>query len=231
MQFDIITIFPRIFDSYFNESILKRAQKKKKIKIKIHDLRDYTDDKHKTVDDKPYGGGPGMLMKIEPVYKALQTLKKIKNSSRQAFKPSSIQTILFTPTGKPFNQALARKLSKFNRIIMLCPRYEGHDARIEKLVNEKISIGDYILTGAEIPAMVLVDSITRLIPGVIKEESLKEESFASIKIKNFKLKIEGEHPHYTRPEKFQGMRVPKVLLSGNHAKISDWRQKHSKIKK
>lgn len=215
-NFNIITIFPRMFDSYFNESILKRAQKNKKIKIKIHDLRKYTNDKHKTVDDKPYGGGPGMIMKVEPVYKALRALKKTKKQCNNV-------TILFTPTGKKFDQKTAHRLSKYDNITMICPRYEGHDARIEKLVDEKISIGDYILTGGEIPAMILVDTITRLIPGVIKKESLKEESFSSPKINS-------EYPQYTRPEKFLNMRVPNILLSGNHAKIQDWKQKHSKTK-
>ena len=224
MLFNIITIFPRIFDSYFNESILKRAQKNKKIKIKIHDLRRYTNDKHKTVDDKPYGGGPGMIMKVEPVYKALRALKKTKKQyNNVTMKQCNNVTILFTPTGKTFNQAMARRLSKYNNITMVCPRYEGHDARIEKLVDEKISIGDYILTGGEIPAMILVDTITRLIPGVIKKESLKEESFSSPKINS-------EYPQYTRPEKFLNMRVPNILLSGNHAKIQEWKKKNSKTK-
>ncbi|MBU4512829.1 tRNA (guanosine(37)-N1)-methyltransferase TrmD [Patescibacteria group bacterium] len=216
MKFDIITIFPKIFDSYFNESIIKRAQKKKKIKIKAHDLRDYTTDKHKTVDDKPYGGGVGMVMKVEPVYRALRAIKKAK-------KQKSNRTILFTPAGKTFNQNMARRLTKYKRITMVCPRYEGHDARIEKLVDEKISIGDYILTGGEIPAMIVVDAVTRLLPGVLgKDESIKDESFSQ----------EGyiEYPQYTRPENFKNMKAPKVLLSGHHKKIAEWKDGCSKNK-
>ena len=265
MTFNIITIFPRIFDAYFNESIIKRAQKNKLIKIKILDLRKYAKDKHHTVDDKPYGGGPGMLMKVEPVYKALQALKKARKQESKKAKKQTIKqynpptedlpkgdniTILFTPTGKKFDQNMTRKLAKYDKITMLCPRYEGHDARIEKLVDEKISIGNYILTGGELPAMILVDSITRLIPGVIKRESLKQESFSSLKIsaksgsasgrKNYLQKfqpevdqplagkINNEYPQYTRPEEFMKMRVPKILLSGNHAKIKDWKKKNSK---
>jgi len=246
MTFEIITIFPNIFNSYFSESIIKRAQKNKKIKIKIHDLRKYTTDKHKTIDDKPYGGGVGMIMKVEPAYKALQKIgsKKltpefIRGVKKQMSHPSRHQfiggertrIILFTPTGKTFDQKTARRLAKYDQLIMLCPRYEGHDARIEKLVDEKISIGDYVLTGGEIPAMILVDSITRLIPGVINKESLKQESFSTLKTKNLKLKIEKEYPQYTRPEKFQDTKVPKILLSGNHKKIQEWKQKNSKIKK
>ncbi|NQU78092.1 tRNA (guanosine(37)-N1)-methyltransferase TrmD [Candidatus Falkowbacteria bacterium] len=227
MKFDIITIFPQIFNSYFNESILKRAQKKKKIKIKIHDLRKFTTDKHKTIDDKPYGGGVGMIMKVEPVYKALQSLKKTKKQSfdkAQDRKNKKTKTILFTPTGKTFNQSIARRLSKYDSITMICPRYEGHDARIEKLVDEKISIGDYVLTGGEIPAMIVTDAITRLLPGVLgKDSSSQEESFSK---PNYL-----EYSQYTRPEEFQGMKVPKILLSGNHAKIQEWKNKNSKIKK
>ncbi len=217
MQFDIITIFPQIFDSYFQTSILKRAQKKKIIKIKIHDLRFWTKDKHKTVDDTPYGGGPGMILKIEPIYKALKFLNKTKKKKQKI--------ILLTPKGQKFDQKMAHQLSRLDKIIFICGRYEGVDARVEKLVDKKISVGDYVLTGGELPAMILVDTITRLLPGAINKESLKEETFSqSI--------INSEYPQYTRPEVFtyktksakvRKLKVPKVLLSGNHKKITEWK--------
>ncbi|MFZ5559744.1 MAG: tRNA (guanosine(37)-N1)-methyltransferase TrmD [Patescibacteria group bacterium] len=209
MRFDIITIFPKIFDSYFNESIIKRAQRKGLIKIKIHNLRDYTSDKHKTVDDKPYGGGPGMILKIEPIYKAIQKIKKphFAKASRGGAK-----IILFSPRGKKFDQKMAKRFSRLDRLIMICGRYEGVDERVAKYIaDEEISIGDYVLTGGEIPAMIVVDAVSRFIPGVLgKHESLEE--------------IKGSYPVYTRPEKFGKWRVPKVLLSGNHKKIERWRK-------
>lgn len=217
MQFDIITIFPHIFDSYFQTSILKRAQDKKLIKIKIHDLRFWTKDKHKTVDDTPYGGGPGMILKIEPIYKALKFLNKKKSKK--------IKIILLTPQGQKFDQKMASKFSKLDKLIFICGRYEGIDARVEKFVDKKISIGDYVLTGGELPAMIIIDAVTRLLPGVINKESLIEESFNQSTI-NF------EHPQYTRPEvftyktksaKIKKLKVPKVLLSGNHKEITEWR--------
>jgi tRNA (guanine37-N1)-methyltransferase len=227
MQFDIITIFPNIFDCYFNESIIKRAQAKKLVKINIRNLRDYTNDKHQTVDDRPYGGGPGMILMIEPIYKAVTALKK-RNKKRRI--------ILLSAKGKKFNQKMAQKFSKLDQLILICGRYEGVDERVAKYVaDEEISIGDYILTGGEVPAMVIVDAVTRLVPGVISQESLKEESFSDarysksdFKIKNCKSKIIKEYPQYTRPENFRGWRVPQVLLSGNHQKIEEWRKKQMK---
>jgi len=247
IKFDIITIFPDIFKSYFNESIIKRAQKKKIVKINIHNLRDYTKDKHKTVDDSPYGGGPGMVMKIEPIYRAVNALKKRKTkpACRQS-RNAKCKTILFSPKGKKFDQKMAKRFSKLDRIIMICGRYEGVDERVAKyIIDEEISIGDYVLTGGEIPAMIVLDAVTRLIPGVIALESLEEESFSSLKIENClpaknhalpvgrlvqagKLKVSYEYPQYTRPEKFLKWRVPKVLLSGNHKKIKEWKEKHMK---
>jgi len=220
IKFDIITIFPKIFDSYFNESIIKRAQKRKLIKINIHNLRDFTNDKHKTVDDKPYGGGFGMVLMVEPIYKAV---KKINPAGRG--KKSKI--ILLSAKGKKFNQKMAQKFSKLDQIIIISGRYEGVDERVAKYIaDEEISIGDYILTGGEIPAMVLVDTIARLIPGTIADGSLEEESFT----KNDKYK---EYPHYTRPEKIKingkERRTPKIFISGNHKKIKDWQDKHSKF--
>lgn len=212
MIFDIITIFPNIFTSYFNESIIKRAQQTKLIKINIHNLRDYTTDKHKTVDDKPYGGGPGMVMMVEPIFKAVKALKKKHRTSNIEQK-----IILFSPKGKKFDQKMAKRFSKLERLIMICGRYEGVDERIAKYIaDEEISVGEYVLTGGEIPAMIVVDAVSRLIPGVLgKGESLEE--------------IKGSYPVYTRPENFKGWRVPKILLSGNHKKIEEWREKYKKL--
>jgi len=233
MKFDIITIFPEIFKSYFSESIIKRAQKKELIKIKIHNLRDYTNDKHKTVDDKPYGGGPGMIFKIEPIYKAICSILKnfkfqisnFKSNSKSKFSKSKIRIILFSPKGKKFDQKMAKGFSRLDRLIMICGRYEGVDGRVAKYIaDEEISVGDYVLTGGEIPAMIVVDAVSRFIPDVLgKHESLEE--------------IKGSYPVYTRPPKFSPKRkfrrarpeawqVPKVLLSGNHKKIEEWRKKH-----
>ena len=238
MQFDILTIFPGIFDSYFNESIIGRAQKKKIIQIDVHDLRKWTVDKHKTVDDTPYGGGAGMVLKIEPIFKALRALNKSQfpNPNFQINPKSKIpiikkqtektRIILFSAKGKVFTQKDARRLAKYDRLILICGRYEGVDERVaEKLADEEISVGEYVLTGGEIPAMILVDSTSRLIPGVLgNKDSLKEESFV-----NCKLKIENsdvEYPQYTKPENFHGWRAPKILLSGHHEKIEKWRKEN-----
>jgi tRNA (guanine37-N1)-methyltransferase len=220
MRFDIITIFPNIFDSYFNESIIKRAQAKKLVKINIHNLRDYTNDKHKTVDDKPYGGGPGMVMMAEPIYKVISKLKNSKLKTK---------VILFSAKGKKFDQKMAKRFSKLDRLIMICGRYEGVDERVAKYIaDEEVSVGDYVLTGGEIPVMIVIDAVTRLIPGVIAKESLKEESFSFAKEKALR-EENYEYPQYTRPESIliNGKKriVPKVLLSGNHKKIEEWRKK------
>lgn len=227
MKFDIITIFPKIFDSYFSESILKRAQEKRLIKISAHNLRDFTIDKHHKVDDKPYGGGPGMVMKVEPIYRAVQ---KIKNDERGK-KGKKIQTILFSTRGKKLDSKTAKRLSKYDQLILICGRYEGVDERVAKYVaDEEVSIGDYVLSGGELPAMVLVEAVSRYLPGVLgKYESLED--------------IKGYYPVYTRPEVFElrsgktvkkdkrreksrGVwRVPKVLTSGHHKKIESWRSR------
>lgn len=208
MRFDILTIFPQIFDSYFSESIIKRAKKKKLVNIKIHNIRDFAKDKHKTVDDKPYGGGPGMILKIEPLWRCLKSIKKSKRS----------KVIILNPGGKTFNQGIAKNLSKFDQLILICGRYEGFDERIKNFVDLEISIGDYVLTGGEIPAMVIVDVVSRLIPGVLgNKNSTEDESFS----KDDYI----EYPQYTRPANFKGMKVPKVLLSGDHEKIRKWREK------
>lgn len=227
MNFYIITIFPKIFDSYFGESIIARARKNKIIDIKIHNLRDYAKDKHKTVDDTPYGGGAGMVLKIEPIFDCLRFIKsKIKNpafTKASAGKQNSkTRIILFSAKGKGYTQADAKRLAKYENIIMICGRYEGVDERAAKyLADEEISIGDYVLTGGEVPAMAVVDSISRLIPGVLgNAESSKDESFSK---KNYL-----EYPQYTKPAEFRRWKVPEVLLSGNHEEIEKWRKKNSK---
>jgi len=227
MIFDIITLFPEIFENYFNTSIIKRAQKKF-IKIKIHNLRRWATDKHKIVDDKPYGGGPGMILKADIIRKAIETLRKSKSKNEK------VKIILLAPDGKQFNQKIAYQYPKLDRIILICGHYEGVDARVEKFIDEKISVGPYILTGGELPAMIIVDAVTRLIPGVIRKESLDEETFSIYKETK---KMSSEYPQYTRPavltykDKFGRLKklsVPKVLLSGNHQKIKEWKSKYIK---
>jgi len=230
MTFDVITIFPNLFSSFLNESLIARAQKKQLIKIKIHNLREWTKDRHKTVDDRPFGGGLGMVLKIEPIYKAVKEIKqKTKNlpAGRQG-KKQKTKTILFTPRGKKFNQKMAYQLSRLNQIIMICGRYEGVDERVAKHIADlELSIGDYDLMGGELPAMIVMETVARLIPGVLgKPELLKERV---TKEKGFI-----EYPQYTRPEVFESKRgvkwlVPKVLLSGHHQKIEEWRKKHGKV--
>ncbi len=221
IQFDIITIFPKIFDSYLKESFIKKAQEEGKIKIGIHDLRKFAKDRHKSVDDRPYGGGLGMVLKVEPISKAVNALRKQKTKSKKQ------KIILFTPRGKKFDQKTAYNFSKLDRIIMICGRYEGVDERVaEHIADVELSIGDYDLMGGELPAMIIVETISRLLPGVLgkpqflKERITKEKGFV-------------EYPQYTRPEVFQvkkgvKWRVPKVLLSGNHKKIGEWRKKYGK---
>jgi tRNA (guanine37-N1)-methyltransferase len=218
MRIDILTLFPEMFKGPFDESIIQRAQKKGLVEIKIHNLRKWAVDKRGTVDDRPYGGGTGMILMIEPIYKALG---KLKNS-----KPKT-KVILLDPRGKVFNQKIARKLSKEKHLIFICGHYEGVDERVkEHLADEVISIGDYILTGGELPAMVITDAVVRLLPGVLeKPEATKFESFSNLKIGKLKIGSLLEYPQYTRPENFLGWKVPKILLSGNHQKIAEWRKK------
>lgn len=222
IQFDIITIFPEIFDSYLKESLIARGRKKKLIKINVHNLRKWTKDRHRTVDDRPFGGGLGMVLKIEPIYRAVQSLKQ----KTQNKKPKT-KIILFTPRGKKFNQKIAYQLSKMDKIIMICGRYEGVDERVAKHVSDmELSIGEYDLMGGELPAMVVLETVSRLVPGVLGKEALLKERIT-------KEKTFIEYPHYTRPEIFQSQQgvkwqVPKVLLSGHHKKIGEWRQKRQK---
>jgi len=210
-DFHIISAFPNILDSYFSDSILKRAQKSKLIKIINHDIRKFTKDRHRNIDDTPYGGGVGMVMMVEPIYLTWKSIRKKKKSL----------TILLTPTGKVFNQPQAKELTNYDQIIFICGRYEGIDARVEKFVDLKLSIGDYVLTGGELGAAIVVDAVSRLIPGVLgKFESTEDESHSKKGVL--------EYPHYTRPEIYKigkdKLSVPPVLLSGNHAKIKEWRE-------
>jgi len=219
MQIDILTLFPKMFKGPFDESIIKRAQDESLVKINLYNLRKWAKDKYKTVDDRPYGGGAGMILMIEPIYKALKSLKKVASCKSQV--------ILLTPQGKVFNQKIARRLSKLDHLILVCGHYEGVDERVRKLVDEEISIGDYILTGGEIPAMVIVDSIIRLIPGVLKKpEAVLKESFSTNKLDLKPLNLL-EYPQYTRPAEFKGLKVPKILLSGDHQKIKKWQKEQA----
>jgi len=213
MKFDIITIFPNIFESYFSEAILKRAREKGLIKVAVHNLRDFASGKHRKVDDKPYGGGPGMVLKIEPIYRAVEKIRlRVKG------KRSKVRTILFSTRGKSLDSKMAKRLAKYDRLILICGRYEGVDERVAKYIaDEEISMGDYVLSGGELPAMVLTEAVSRYLPGVLgKYESLEE--------------MKGSFPTYTRPEAFSPRRgknwkVPKVLLSGAHQKIEEFRKK------
>ena len=213
MQIDIITIFPDIFKAIFGESIIKRAQEKRLAKINIHNLRDFSSDKHKKIDDRPFGGGPGMVFKPEPIFDAVKYIKT-KSKSKKT------KVILFSPQGKTLGHKLAKQLSNYKQLVLICGHYEGIDERvITKLVDEEISIGDYVLTGGELPAMVLVDAVVRLVPGVLGDkDSAKFDSFSDDML---------EYPHYTRPANYKGMKVPEVLLSGDHNKIEAWRREQS----
>lgn len=211
MKIQIITLFPEMFEGVLGASMLWKAQDKKLVEYKLVNLRDFGIGPRKTVDDIPYGGGDGMVLKPEPLFAAVEAAKKNDPAAR---------VLLMTPRGKTFNQVSARALAEQKGLIIVCGRYEGYDERITSLVDEQISIGDYVLTGGELPAMVIVDAVTRLIPGVLGGATSAElESFSEGKTR--------EHPHYTRPENFRGMKVPSVLLSGNHVQIKDWRDTQS----
>lgn len=224
MKIDIITIFPGIFEGFLSESLLARGQKRKIVGVGVHDLRKWTTDKHQTVDDRPYGGGPGMVLKIEPIWRAVQSLSPKSKSQDAKFRN---RVILFSPRGKTFTQKDARRLAKYDQLILICGRYEGVDERVAKYIaDEMISVGDYILNGGEVAAMVLVETVCRMMPGFIaKKESARKKDF----------------PQYTRPEAFEikskinppagrqkskFWKTPAVLLSGDHKKIKEWREKH-----
>ena len=221
MKIDILTIFPQMFAGPFDESMIQRAQEKHLVQIGIHDLRFWAKDKHKSVDDRPYGGGPGMVLRVDVIDRAISQIKAQKTKTKIQ------RVVLLTPQGQLFKQKTALKLSKLKHLILIAGHYEGVDERVRKyLVDEEISIGDYVLTGGEIPAMVVTDAVVRLIPGVLGDaHSLDHESFSTIGEDSPRLL---EYPQYTRPELFKRWSVPKVLISGNHAEISRWRESQSR---
>jgi len=214
LRFDIVSIFPGMFESPFGDSIIQRAREEGLLDLRVHDLRDYSLNKHRKVDDTPFGGGVGMVMNVEPIARVVAAIKKEVPETR---------TILLSPGGRPFDQEKAWELSRLPSLTLICGRYEGIDERVRlHFIDEEISIGDYILTGGEIPAMVLVEAISRLVPGVLGDpESIVEESFAGDLL---------EYPQYTRPRDYQGFKVPEILVSGDHKKIRDW-QKAEALKK
>ncbi|MFY9570741.1 MAG: tRNA (guanosine(37)-N1)-methyltransferase TrmD [Blastocatellia bacterium] len=209
MRFDIITIFPEIFSGVFDFGIIRRAVEAGLIEFGIHDLRDYTHDRHRQVDDRPFGGGAGMVMKPEPFFRAVEAITNDAND---------VDVVMLSPQGRLFNQALAAEYAQEPRLVLICGRYEGVDERVvEALITDEVSIGDYVLSGGEIPAMVVVDAVTRLLPGALGcEQSAELESFARGLL---------DYPHYTRPAEYRGLKAPEVLLSGNHAQVERWRRR------
>ena len=211
MKIDVLTLFPGMFPGPLDESIIKRACESGRLRLGIHDLRDYTHDRHRTVDDRPFGGGPGMLMKPEPLFEAVEELRG-----------ETARVILTSPAGRPFRQEIARELAGEKHVLLICGSYEGFDERVrQSLADDEISIGDYVLTNGALPAMVIVDAVTRLLPGVLgDDESSQDESFCGCLL---------EYPQYTRPAEFRGMNVPEVLLSGDHAAIEKWRREQATV--
>jgi tRNA (guanine37-N1)-methyltransferase len=209
MKIDVLTLFPGMFVGPLDESIIKRAREKGILQLGIHDLRNWTHDRHKTVDDRPFGGGPGMVLKPEPLFEAAESLAGPKT-----------RVILMGPSGRKFTQEIARELAGYEHLLLIAGSYEGFDDRIrQELAHDELSIGDYVLTNGALPVMVIIDVVTRLLPGVLgDEESAKEESFSHGLL---------EYPHYTRPAEFRGMKVPEVLLSGHHAEIAKWRHEQA----
>lgn len=217
MQFEVFTLLPEVFPPYLESSILQRARQRGLIEVHVHNIRDYTHDKHHTTDDTPYGGGGGMVMKPEPVFEAVESVLGFTANPTQ---PTPVPVILLTPQGRVFTQRLAEELSGYERIALLCGRYEGVDERIrEHLVTDEISIGDYVLTGGELPALVVIDAVSRLLPGVLGDPTGAEDDSHSMGLL--------EYPHYTRPPEFRGWQVPEILLSGDHGKIEKWRREQS----
>jgi tRNA (guanine37-N1)-methyltransferase len=212
VKIDVLTLFPAMFAGPLDESIIKRARDTGLLDLKIHQLRDYTHDRHKTVDDRPFGGGPGMLLKPEPIFEAVEAIAR-----------ETTKVILLSPSGRPFSQAIARELSQEADLLLVTGHYEGFDERIrEDLADDELSIGDYVLTNGALPAMVVIDAVARLLPGVLgDDESSKEESFSAGGL---------EYPQYTRPAEFRGMKVPEVLLSGHHAEIAKWRAEQARLR-
>ncbi len=212
MNIDILSIFPRMFEGPLSESIIGKAIEKELVSVKVTDFRDYTDDKHKHVDDYPYGGGAGMLLKAQPILDAFEAIKKEKPETKK-------RVILLDPAGEKFSQQKAEELSKEEHLIFICGHYEGYDERIRSIVTDEVSLGDFVLTGGELGAMVMIDATVRLLPGVLGNEvSAVTDSFSTGLL---------EHPQYTRPAEYKGMRVPEVLMSGNHQKIKEWQEKEA----
>jgi tRNA (guanine37-N1)-methyltransferase len=219
MRIDVITIFPEMFPGALGASILKRAQEAGRLTVRVHDLRDYSHDKHRKVDDRPYGGGPGMVMRVEPIAEALEAVAAQACGAHAAAAPGACQRVLMSPEGEPFSAAVAQQAAALEHVTVVCGHYEGVDERVKTLVDRAVSIGDYVLTGGELPAMVLIDAVARYIPGVIgHEDATKEESFVEGRL---------EYPQYTRPPVFRGLAVPEVLLSGDHQRVAAWRRAQS----
>jgi tRNA (guanine37-N1)-methyltransferase len=212
MKIDVLTLFPAMFAGPLDESIIKRARDAGRLDLAIHNLRDYAHDRHKTVDDRPFGGGPGMLLKPEPIFEAVESLAR-----------EGTRVILLSPAGRPFSQAIARELAVLEHVLFVSGHYEGFDERVrQKLAQDELSIGDYVLTNGALPVMVIIDAVTRLLPGVLGDaESAQEESFSEGLL---------EYPQYTRPADFRGMKVPEILLSGNHAEIARWRDEQARLR-
>lgn len=219
MQISVITLFPQVFTPLLETSILNKAQKQKKLKVRLIDLRKFGIGSYRQVDDRVYGGGVGMVLRIEPIAKAIRSIK-LKIGDKK------VKTILLDPAGKPLKQADVRRLAKSEHLILICGKYEGVDDRVRKMADEVVSIGDYVLSGGEIAAMAVIDSVARLLPGVLEKEATKNESFSQLTINHKPLTLL-EPPQYTRPEEFEGMKVPKILLSGNHQEIASWRKKEA----
>jgi len=248
MKFEILTIFPEIINDYCSKSILGKAQTKGVIKVVPHNFRDFTLDKHNRVDDSPYGGGPGMVLQVEPIYRCLEKIGLVRNGKKSKTLPTGRQVknlkskiLIMDPAGKKFDQQQAEKLAKnYDRLVFVCGRYEGFDERVYKFVDEKVLVGDYVLAGGELPALTIIEAVSRLIPGVLGNvESLKEETHNGLRTTDYRrqneaktedrrLKSNKEYPQYTRPENFMGLKVPKILLSGDHKKIEEWRNKKQK---
>jgi len=226
MQFEVFTLLPEVFPPYLESSILKRAAQRGLIDVHVHNIRDYTHDKHHVTDDTPYGGGGGMVMKPEPIFESVESVLGLtapppSGTMQTTPKPvSNIPIILLTPQGCTFDQRVAEELSTHERIALLCGRYEGVDERVrEHLVTDEISVGDYVLTGGELPALMIIDAVSRLIPGVLGDPTGAEDDSHSMGLL--------EYPHYTKPSEFRGWKVPEILLSGDHAKIEKWRREQS----
>ncbi len=222
MQFDVFTILPEVFPPYLDTSILKRARERGLIEVRVHNIRDYTHDKHHITDDTPYGGGGGMVMKPEPVFEAVESVLGLASRSPQT-PPQPVPVILLTPQGRVFTQRVAEELSRYEHIALLCGRYEGVDERIRAhLVTDEISVGDYVLTGGELPALTIIDAVARLIPGALGDPTGAEDDSHSMGLL--------EYPHYTKPPEFRGVKVPDVLLSGDHGKIEKWRREQALLR-